>query len=122
MIEWFVYVQVAVATVAAVVAAVAGLGGRAPNDLTIGLLAFSWVLLLVQLVISLIAPLVGNSPTGSAIEFWVYLITVVLVPPAAVGWALLERSRWSTVVLGIAGVTVAIMVYRMWQIWAIQVA
>ncbi len=122
MIEWFVYVQVVVASVGALIAIIAGLAGRAPGDVTLGFLALSWVLLLAQTVISIVAPFTGNHPTGSLVEFWVYLISALLVPPAAAMWALLERSRWSTVIVGIAGLTVAIMVYRMWQIWAVQLA
>ena len=34
----------------------------------------------------------------------------------------MERSRWSSVVLGIAAISIAIMIYRMQQIWAIQLA
>jgi hypothetical protein len=33
-------------------------------------------------------------------------------------WALIERTRWSTVVLGVAGFAIAVMVVRMAQIWA----
>ena len=43
-------------------------------------------------------------------EFWA----------AAIFWALLERSRWSTVVLGVGALSVAVMIYRMFQIWTVQ--
>jgi hypothetical protein len=46
----------------------------------------------------------------------------VLLPIGAVLWALMERSRWSTVILGVAAFAVAIMVWRMHVIWTIQVA
>jgi hypothetical protein len=39
------------------------------------------------------------------------------VPPAAIVWALVDRTKWSTVVLGAGAFTVAVMVYRMYQIW-----
>ncbi|MAM54381.1 hypothetical protein [Microbacterium sp. UBA3394] len=122
MIEWFTYVQVAVAVVAGALCIVLGLAGRRPSDLTVGSLALVELLLLAQIVIAIIAPFAGNPPTGSLLEFWVYLVSAALVPPAAVLWALLERSRWSTVVLGVAALAVAIMVYRMQVIWAVQIA
>ncbi len=122
MIEWFTYVQVAVAVVAGALCVVLGLAGRRPSDLTVGALTVVELLLLAQIVIAIIAPLAGNPPTGSLLEFWVYLVSAALVPPAAVLWALLERSRWSTVVLGVAALAVAIMVYRMQAIWAVQIA
>jgi len=112
MIEWFAIVQVAVA-----VAVVLGLAGRRPSDLTVGAMALILVLLLAQVVIAIAAPLVGNPPTGSALEFWVYLVSAVLIPPASVVWALIERSRWSTVIMGIAALSVAVMVWRMQIIW-----
>ena len=120
MIEWFSYVQIASAALAALLCLGAGIAGRKPSDLTLGSIAFLFVLLLVQLVISILAPMLGNHPTGSLLEFWVYLVSVLLLPPAAGFWALIERSRWSTLVLGIAAISVAIMLYRMWQIWTVQ--
>lgn len=120
MIEWYTYTTIAVASVSAIICVVAGALGRTPNDVTLGSLAVVELLLLGQLIISIVAPFVGNEPTGSALEFWVYLVSVVLVPLAAGFWALLERSRWSTLVLAVAGISVAIMVYRMWQIWTVQ--
>ena len=122
MIEWFTYVQVAIAVVAGALCVVLGLAGRRPSDLTVGALTVVELLLLAQIVIVIIAPLAGNPPTGSLLEFWVYLVSAALVPPAAVLWALLERSRWSTVVLGVAALAVAIRVYRMQAIWAVQIA
>lgn len=122
MIEWFTTVQVAVAVVAGLLCVVLGLIGKTPADLTMGSLLLVELLLLAQLVVSIIAPAVGNPPLGSALEFWVYLISALLIPPAAGVWALVERSRWSTVILGVAALAVAVMVYRMQQIWLYQVA
>jgi hypothetical protein len=41
----------------------------------------------------------------------------VFVPVAAVIWALVEKSRWSTVVIGASMLTVVVMLVRMMQIW-----
>lgn len=117
MIEWFALAQVGVAVVVGITAITAGLLGRRPGDVTVGGMVLTLVLLLVQVVISVAAPLVGNPPLGSALEFWVYLVSAVLIPPAAVFWALIERSRWSTVIMGVAALAVAVMVWRMQVIW-----
>lgn len=117
MIEWFTIAQVVVAVAAGLLCIVLGLIGRAPNDLVVGATALVELLLLAQVVIALIAPAAGNPPVGSALEFWVYLVSAVLLPPAAVFWALIERSRWSTVIMGIAALAVAVMVWRMQVIW-----
>jgi hypothetical protein len=122
MILWYTYVEVAVAVAAGLFCMIAGLAGRRPSDYTVGSLALLELLLIAQIVIAIIAPFVGNAPTGSLLEFWVYLVSATLLPVLAVGWALLERSRWSTVIMGIAALAVAVMVWRMHVIWTIQVA
>ena len=122
MILWFTYVEVAVAVVAGLVCLILGLIGRRPSDWTVGALALVELLLIVQVVIAIVAPLAGNPPTGSLLEFWVYLVSAVLLPPLAVGWALVERSRWSTVIMGVAPLAIAVMVWRMQVIWTVQVA
>jgi len=122
MIEWFVTAQFVVGIVAGLACVVVGFAGRAPNDYTIGATALIELLLIVQIVISLAAPAFGNAPTGDPLEFWIYLITAALIPPAAVFWSLIERNKWSTVILGVACLSVAVMVYRMGQIWFVQSA
>jgi len=122
MILWFTIALVIVAVAAGLLCIVLGLAGRRPSDLSVGGLALVEILLVAQIVIAIAAPFAGNPPTGSLLEFWVYLVSAALLPPGAVAWALLERSRWSTVIMGIAALAVAVMVWRMQTIWTIQVA
>jgi len=122
MILWFTIAQVIVAVAAGLFCVIAGLAGRRPSDWTVGSLALVELLLLAQVVIAIVAPFAGNPPSGSLLEFWVYLVSAVLLPVAAVAWALLERSRWSTVIMGIAALSIAVMVWRMHVIWTVQVA
>lgn len=121
MILWFTIAQIAVAVGAGVLCVVAGLAGRRPGDVTVGSLALLLLALVAQVIVAVVAPFAGNSPSGSLLEFWVYLVSAVLLPPLAVGWALVERSRWSTVIMGIAALSVAVMVWRMYVIWTVQV-
>lgn len=122
MILWFTIVQIAVACAAGALCLALGFAGRRPSDLSAGSAALVFVLLVVQVVVAIVAPLVGNPPTGSLLEFWVYLVSAVLIPPASVAWALVDRTRWSTVVIGVGAFAVAIMVWRMWVIWTVQLA
>jgi hypothetical protein len=122
MIEWFAFTQIAVALVAGLLAVALGLVGRPPADLTMGATALVEVLLVAQIVVSLLAPAFGNTASGSTLEFWVYLVSAALLPPLAIVWGLVDRTRWSTAVLGVACLAVAVMVYRMYQIWFVQVA
>jgi hypothetical protein len=118
----FTVVLVAVATLAGLLCVVLGLVGRRPADVTILSLVLVEVLLLAQIVIALLAPALGNAPTGNPAEFWLYLIAAAIIPPLAVVWALTDRTRWSTVVLGVGALAVAVMAYRMHQIWTVQLA
>jgi hypothetical protein len=118
----FTIVQVVVAALAAVLCVVLGLAGRRPNDITLGATLLVELLLIAQLVVALVAPAAGNPSRGSVLEFYVYLVTALIIPPLGIVWALIERTRWSNVVLGIAGFAIAVMVYRMYQIWVLQVA
>ncbi|PWC07279.1 hypothetical protein [Mycetocola zhujimingii] len=117
MIEWFTWLQVAVAVVAGVLAVVLGFAGRKPSDLTLGALALVELLLIAQLIVAIVAPFTGNEPVGSVLEFYTYLVSAILLPAAAGFWALVDRSKWSTVILGVVALAIAVMVYRMQQIW-----
>lgn len=122
MIEWFTFAQVGVAIVAGLLAIGLGLGTRKPDDITLGATALVGVLLVIQLVVAIASPAFGNTATGNLLEFYTYLVTAVLIPPFAILWGLVDRTRWATVVLGVACLAVAVMVYRMYQIWFVQVA
>ena len=123
MIDWLTIALVTVAVAAGALCVVLGLAGRKPSDLSLGAAALVELLLVVQIVVSIAAPAFGNTPTGSGLEFWVYLVTAALLVPLAVLWSLLERgNRWSTVVIGVACLAIAVMVYRMDIIWSVQVA
>jgi hypothetical protein len=122
VIEWYAIVEAAIAAAAGVLCLVLGLFGVKPGDLSMGAVALVELLLLGQLGVAIAQPLVGNPPTGSLVEFYIYLIVALLIPLLAGFWALVERDRWSTVVLGIACLAIAVMVVRMNIIWTGHIA
>jgi hypothetical protein len=122
VITLYTVAQVAVAVVAGVLCLVVGAIGRKPSDLTVLPTALVEVLLVVQLVIAIAAPAVGNPPSGNLIEYYAYLLSGLVIPPLAIFWALVERTRWSTIILGASCLAIAIMVYRMDVIWNVQSA
>lgn len=117
MIEWFTTVQIAVALMAGTALAILSLARRKPSLISLGILAVSEVLLLVQLVASIVLVSGGARAKTDTIEFFGYLLVALMIPAGAAFWALVERNRWSTMVLGVAALTVAIMLGRMAQIW-----
>lgn len=122
MIDWFAWLQIGIAVLAGLFAVIVGLAGRKPDDFSLGAVLLLEVLLLAQLAVAILAPAFGNAPTGNPLEFYTYLVSAILLLPLAGFWALVERTKWSTVVLGVAALAVAIMLYRMLQIWTVQLA
>ncbi|HEY8588538.1 MAG TPA: hypothetical protein VIL55_03190 [Naasia sp.] len=122
MILGFTIAQIVIAVVAGLIAIAVGLAKRPPSDLSLGGAALVGVLLLAQVVVAAVGPAVGNTPSGNPYEFWAYLISALILPPVAILWALIEKSRWSNVVVGIACLAIAIMLYRMHVIWTVQLA
>lgn len=120
MIEWLTWLEIAITVVAAIVCFFLGMIGRKPNDLSMGFTGVVALILIVQLAVTIASPIMGNEPSGNLFEFYLYLVTALLIPVGAGFWALLERSRWSTIVLGVANLAVAIMLYRMAAIWFTQ--
>jgi hypothetical protein len=116
----FTIVQIAVAVLAGLLAVGLGLAGRKPSDLSLGGAALVEVLLIAQIVVAAIAPAAGNPPSGNPYEFWAYLISALFIPAGTIAWALVDRGRWSTVVVGAGSLAVAVMLYRMEIIWSVQ--
>ena len=117
MIEVFYLTQLWFAVAAGLFTLVLGLFGRLPSLWSVGALAVVLLGLLGQLVYSSFAVIGGATAKVDTVEFFAYLIVAVMVPVAAGFWALVERNRWSTVILGVAALTVAVMLVRMNQIW-----
>jgi len=94
-----------------------GLFGRKPGQFEITLTAGVLAGLMVQLIASIVLVLSGERAVISTLEFFGYLIVALLIPVAGAIWALAEKAKWSTVILGAASLTVAVMMVRMMQIW-----
>ena len=102
MILGFTTVAAIVAGAAALLGIGLGLAGRRPSDVSLAGPAVVELLLLAQLVIAIVAPFAGNRPTGS-------IRRVLRLPDlrarccrsAAMVWALMERTRWCMVVVGV---------------------
>jgi len=120
MILWFTIAQIALAVLVGLICIGLGLAGRRPGDVSVGAMALLQLVLIVQVIVAIVAPFVGNSPTGSGLEFWTYLVTAAVLPIAGIIWAFIDRGRWSVVVMGVLALAVAVMTYREWIIWTVQ--
>jgi len=117
MIEWLTITSVAYAVAAGLVAVVSGIRGNPPRDLTVlGTLSVA-VVLVGLLVVAIVQPLVGNAPGGDALEFWLYLVTALAMTIGVTVWALVDRTRFATIAMGIVSLAIAVMIVRMSIIW-----
>lgn len=89
---------------------------REPQRALLAGLAVVEVLLVVQLVIGVVL-LIGGARPGNLVTYLAYLIGALVIIPAGAAWALAERSRSSTVILGVACVAIPVMVLRLHEIW-----
>ena len=114
---WFLVAQEIIASAVGAFGILLGVAKRKPSVISIGALGLVELQLLVQFVLSIVLVAGGARAKTDTVEFFSYLVVALIVPIGAGFWALVERTRWSTMVLGVAGFTVAIMLARMEQIW-----
>jgi hypothetical protein len=72
--------------------------------------------IVVQAVVAGVLQATRDHPVDGPL-FWGYVVTAAIVLPIAAAWAFAERTRWSSVVLLVAALTVAFLEWRLWQIW-----
>ncbi|HAE74294.1 MAG: hypothetical protein QMA91_04730 [Aquiluna sp.] len=117
MIDAFFLILAWYAVAAGLILIFLGLIGKSPSGFSLGLAIGVEAGLLVQLILSIVLVSLGQYAVIDTWEFFGYLIVALMVPIAGAVWALVERNRWSTVVLGAAVLTIAVMLVRMQQIW-----
>jgi len=117
MLEWWYQVQLWFGVTAGVLLVLMGLVGRKPSGFSLALVAGSEFGLLMQLIASITLVVLGERAAVDTWEFFGYLIVAILVPVGTAIWALIDRNRWSTVVMGAGVLTVVVMLVRMHQIW-----
>ena len=97
-----------------------GLFGMKLKTFNLVLVGLVELLVLSQLVIAVVALVGGVTAKGSLFEFFGYLLVALIVPVIGAVLAIAEKSKNANLILGIAGATIAIMLYRMWVIWSGQ--
>jgi hypothetical protein len=87
----------------------------------VGLLAGLGVLeiLLLVLVGLIVAKLADGGRPASLATLIGYLIAMPIVPLAAGFWGLLERSRWGSAVVAVAGLVAAVLMVRLHEVWPV---
>ncbi|MGG5172154.1 hypothetical protein ACQR35_08235 [Pseudarthrobacter sp. J1738] len=115
--DGYFYAILAVGLCSTLICLGAGIMRKAPNDVTLLSVVAVELSMFVYLVGSIVRSIAGEHIAGEQWEFWGYMLTALLVPVAAVYWAVLERTRWSNFVLAAVGINSLVMAARMNQIW-----
>ncbi|GAA1795417.1 hypothetical protein GCM10009682_16480 [Luedemannella flava] len=102
--------------VLAVWALTAALRERWINRGQLALAAVIEVAILVQAVIAA-SRMIGGERAVEQATFIGYLLTVVLLLPAATVLAYMEQTRWGAVIMSVAGAVVAVLMLRLQQVW-----
>lgn len=105
-----------VALLLAAVGAAATVAGRRIGLIHLAGAGLLELVLLLQAGIAA-AAMIGGTRPADAPTFVGYLVGVLLVPVAGVLWARTERSRWAGTVIAVAALVVAVMVWRLLQLW-----
>ncbi|MEJ2885463.1 hypothetical protein [Actinomycetospora aeridis] len=120
MIVGLTFAVLALALAWALWCAVSAVVGQAPTVRhRIGLLVLEAVALVVALVIVVGLVVEGGRTTGAVVEIVGYLVAVLAVLPIGAALAHGERTRYGSVVLAVAGVTLAVLALRTGQVWAV---
>ncbi len=116
MLDWLRWVIIAVSLLLAIAGYVDFRTGHAPRRPTLGLAVASWVAVLAQAVVAVVA-LIGGQRPGELVTFLGYLATTLLMVPTAAYFRIVEKSKWASVAFAVAGVTVAVLMVRLDQLW-----
>lgn len=116
MIPALQYGATALALVVALAAGVCVAQDRLPGWPTVwGLVALEAALIAVLVVACV--QLARTDRQVEAANLIGYLVTMLLLAPAATAWAIIDRTRYGTAVIVVACLAVAVMLARTRQIW-----
>jgi len=88
---------------------------RAPNRFDLLATALLGLLVAVLVVVAVVGLFIGSRP-GDMVTFTGYLITTIAFPPVAFWLARMEPTRWGSLILSVACLTVPVLVLRLQQI------
>jgi hypothetical protein len=117
MIEAFFYVELSVMLAVGLFNLTLGLLGRLPSLVSLSAEGLAALTLIVQVGVTISLLLNGQSSRASILEFFGYLLVALFMLLGAAFWSVVERTKYSTIVLGAVPLVVCIMIARMLQLW-----
>ena len=114
--DWLTWLVIAGGVLVLLVAGIAIARDEEPQDRTFALLGVVELVVLVQLVYGCVA-LSRTEDDVEGVVFVSYLVGLALVLPIGAFWSLVERTRWGSAVLAVAGLTVLALQLRLETLW-----
>ncbi|MBO0810958.1 MAG: hypothetical protein J2P23_02810 [Microlunatus sp.] len=118
MIAWLSYVVVGIAVVAAIWGVLSAIRNRPPGNAQFYWSFLTELAVIAQSVVGFVAIGRGHGPVETATSIG-YLAGILVLMPAAIWWGISDRSRYSGLVMTIAGVAVAVMTLRLLELWSV---
>lgn len=119
MIGWLTIAVIGIAAVAAIWGAVSAIIGRPPGNLLFYWSFLATLAVLVQSVVGFVSIATGNGPAELAVGLG-YLIGIIVLMPAAIWWSVADRSRFSGLVMTVAGIGIVVMSLRLLELWGVS--
>lgn len=117
MIVWLTYLVSGIAAVTAIWGIGTAIANRPPGNLQIYWAGLTELGILAQTILGFVAIAGGRWPREQPTAIG-YLLGIVVIIPVAIVWSLSERTRFSSLIMTIAGAAVAVMSIRLLQIWS----
>lgn len=116
MVGWLNYTVIVIAVIAVVWGIVAAATKKPPGNAQFYWSFLTELAVVVQSMVGFVAIARGAGPAETATAIG-YLIGIVLLMPLGIWWAIVDRSRYSGLVMTIAAAAIAVMTLRLQQIW-----
>ena len=116
MVGWLSYTVIVIAVIAVIWGIVSTATRKPPGNAQFYWSFLTELAVIAQSVVGFIAVASGDGPTETATGIG-YLIGILLLMPAGIWWAVVDRTRYSGLVMTIAGAAIAVMSLRLLQIW-----
>ncbi|GAA4891908.1 hypothetical protein [Actinomycetospora straminea] len=97
----------------------AALGQAPTRNHRLGLVVLEGVALVQAVVVVVALAVAGGRTAGAVVEIVGYLVASLIVLPIGAALAQSERTRYGSVVLAVAGVTLAVLSLRTGQVWTV---
>ena len=120
MVDWLRYAMIAGALLIATTAYFGWRSDTGPGRVSLILLAVTEVFVLSQAVVAGVKVAGGHRLAEPATLIGYFATTVILLP-AAWWWSRLERSKWGSLVVLVAGLVIAVLTVRLEQLWVMPV-